>query len=614
MDELVERLEALGHEVIVNGSPDHVLPPLRPLPSRLGRVVNSLPYLVAWYVVMLFRWRRLARRRMTSARADEVLVWDQLLALLARVARPKGTQVTWVHGTAEGAGTYQRVLRGVVALTADRVITTFAAESRLVVGRDVVVPMALPQRTSHSIVPGWVVFGSTREPSTRSVELLRARAASDPASALIFNLRDQDDVSPQTLALLRDAAAPRAVWWVSGSQWADRLGGVPSVAIDPSNGLDVDHRHLFAASSGATLLASAENDEGFWNRVLRAEPHHSGWKELRLRDGAHLLTDEGDWLADVFAPREHDRVDALAEHAVLVKRCPVCGSDARRRELDAEGGITVVRCESCGLRYADRVLPPDEVHTDDYHSGKGTCGADYASDVVRPFVEAVADHRLDALASLGLAPGSLLDVGAGLGHLVARASARGWRAEGLEIVPAAAQAARRTYGVTMHVGELSDLPPNEYDVVTLGQTLEHMHDPVGVLDAIRQKHLVPGGHVLIEVPNVRSLARYIQRGGWMHWQPGDHHVYPDLKTSKDILERAGFDVRFLRSDSLATDGLSEAVVAYNLGLVSHRVMQRWPQLGRVLQVARAERPLRLLTAIVDRVGFGQNVLAIGRAR
>jgi SAM-dependent methyltransferase len=208
----------------------------------------------------------------------------------------------------------------------------------------------------------------------------------------------------------------------------------------------------------------------------------------------------------------------------------------------------------------------------------------------------------------------LLDVGAGLGHMVHRANERGWEADGLEVVEEACAIAGRMYGVDMHVGTLESVGDiGRFDVVSFGQTLEHLADPVATLRLVRERFLTPNGRVLIEAPNAQCLARFLQRRKWMHWQPGDHHTYPDLWSTRVMLQRAGFAAELVRSDSLTVKDASELVLAYNLGLLSERTWQLFPPTTRWLVKAKTYTPLKKLTEFVDERGFGQNVVAVGRS-
>lgn len=301
LEALVESLAAIGHDVVVNGQPDDVVPSLRPVPPRLGAFVNSAPGFVAWLVRMLFVWRRRARRSLSRSGVDRVLVWDEVLALLCRMARPKGVEVVWVVGPPEGARFHQRLLRAAVARTADRVVTSWHGEKRFARGNEVVVRPPVPSPSPATArVGGWVVFGSDHDVTPASLARLRARADVEPARAIVFSARNHDRVMPWHVEALCAAANPEAVWWAGEDEWVRRLGGIPAVAIDPSDDLQVDHRHLLMLSAGAPVLVSPENTRGLWQQLVSARLDPSGWKCLAFVDDVTTFANDAEWAAHAF--------------------------------------------------------------------------------------------------------------------------------------------------------------------------------------------------------------------------------------------------------------------------------------------------------------------------
>ncbi len=282
MDALAESLVSLGHNVIVNGEPDKVLPMLRPLPARLGVVANSAPVTAAWFVQMFLRWRRRARRSLRRAGVDHVLVWDPVLALLCCAARPRGVEVLWIAPSTAGAlRRRDRMIHAALRRFANPVVS---------------VPPTLPD--GDRLVDGWVVLGSASEPSAESLDRLEAHAAGvGQAAALVFDARLHETATRRSVELLCKAAQPLAVWWCGDDEWVQRLGGVPAEVIDPSDALAVDHRHLRALAAGATLLAS---HDGAASDLLVTASHPSGWQHVTLRHDAGLLTAEHSWAATVF--------------------------------------------------------------------------------------------------------------------------------------------------------------------------------------------------------------------------------------------------------------------------------------------------------------------------
>ena len=98
---------------------------------------------------------------------------------------------------------------------------------------------------------------------------------------------------------------------------------------------------------------------------------------------------------------------------------------------------------------------------------------------------------------------SVLDVGCGPGHVSERLRARGCTVVGLDRTLSAEARARLDCGYECDLeGEWpAELQDERFDVVLLGDVLEHMRAPDGVIAEAR-RHLRPGGRVIVSVPNV----------------------------------------------------------------------------------------------------------------
>ena len=100
----------------------------------------------------------------------------------------------------------------------------------------------------------------------------------------------------------------------------------------------------------------------------------------------------------------------------------------------------------------------------------------------------------------------LLDVGAADGFLAELLTACGWIVTALERDPVQAERARgRCHEVI--VGDLAEAAPKlpgPFAAVVFGDVLEHLADPLGALTSVN-RHLGPGGLVIVSVPNVAHL-------------------------------------------------------------------------------------------------------------
>jgi SAM-dependent methyltransferase len=210
--------------------------------------------------------------------------------------------------------------------------------------------------------------------------------------------------------------------------------------------------------------------------------------------------------------------------------CCICGT----REAEPVGvgedfeyrtspdSFLTVRCDRCGVVYLDPRPVRAEMTTiypDTYHAFSFTednFGLVYK---VRRRLEA---HRLLTAAGPLPANARILDVGCGDGFhldLLREFGPGGWRLEGVDLDPRAADAAEAR-GFVVHRGSIEelDLPAGHYDFAILLQTVEHVADPASLLRAIRSV-LRPGGRLLLVTDNTGSLDFSVAKR--RHW--GGYH-------------------------------------------------------------------------------------------
>src|SRR5262249_21324056 len=99
-------------------------------------------------------------------------------------------------------------------------------------------------------------------------------------------------------------------------------------------------------------------------------------------------------------------------------------------------------------------------------------------------------------------PGSLLDVGAGIGQFLHHAKPFFTQVSGTEISENAIAIAREKYGVDLWMGQVEEmkLPPESFANITVFHVLEHVPDPVKLMRCCHAL-LCPGGTLVVAVPN-----------------------------------------------------------------------------------------------------------------
>jgi len=140
--------------------------------------------------------------------------------------------------------------------------------------------------------------------------------------------------------------------------------------------------------------------------------------------------------------------------------------------------------------------------------------------------------------------GRLLDVGCATGlFLRAMQSAPGWELYGVDISPHAVRIARETYHLNVMEGTLEapHFSDSFFDVVTMWDVFEHLHDPARSLQEIF-RILRPDGVLVLRVPNGGGWDAQVFRSYWAGLEPPRHLYVFTPRTLQAVLERNRFEV------------------------------------------------------------------------
>jgi SAM-dependent methyltransferase len=217
-----------------------------------------------------------------------------------------------------------------------------------------------------------------------------------------------------------------------------------------------------------------------------------------------------------------------------IHRCVSCGHFVESLALDqtslyASDYVTSTYGDADGLKRSfEKVmsLPPEQSD----NAGRVNC-------VLSHF--GASAHR----------PWELLDVGSGLCVFAARMREAGWNCTVLDLDPRLVEHAKRVAKVTAHLGDIANVDGlGFYDLITFNKVLEHVVDPVAMLQA-SARVLSQAGLVYIEVPDGEAAA--LEGREREEFLLGHRHVF-SCRSLKHLIERAGFrahGIKWLREPS-----------------------------------------------------------------
>ncbi|MBD9438875.1 class I SAM-dependent methyltransferase [Pseudomonas sp. PDM04] len=221
-------------------------------------------------------------------------------------------------------------------------------------------------------------------------------------------------------------------------------------------------------------------------------------------------------------------------------------------------------------------------------------------------------------------PGSLLDVGCGEGFVLRFFERIGWQVQGIDYSRAGVQQVNPDYIDHVEQGDVFKLleariaSEKQFDLVWLGNVLEHVLDPVGLLHSLRQL-VAPGGLLVVTVPNDGTAyheqlyaSGVITDRFWIAMP--DHLSYFNADSLRQIAEATRWDCLAILGDFpidlfLAHEG-SNYVADRSRGPAAHRARLT---LERLIGQAGIEASNRFYAALAD-VGFGRNLTAFLRPK
>jgi 2-polyprenyl-3-methyl-5-hydroxy-6-metoxy-1,4-benzoquinol methylase len=137
---------------------------------------------------------------------------------------------------------------------------------------------------------------------------------------------------------------------------------------------------------------------------------------------------------------------------------------------------------------------------------------------------------------------SILDIGAGMGLLVAKANRLGMQAVGVEPSRALVESALKVNAVKILHGAFphATLTGQQFDLIFLVDVIEHVSNPVMLLRHCAEA-LTPGGVVVVVTPDVASLPAKILGRRWWHFRLA-HVGYFDQRSLEKASQAVGLTV------------------------------------------------------------------------
>ena len=215
--------------------------------------------------------------------------------------------------------------------------------------------------------------------------------------------------------------------------------------------------------------------------------------------------------------------------------CPVCFSSPK----SLPNALGKVSCGSCGVSWT---YLPDTLNTAELYRDEVYAVVDNRQSIFEKIIFSEAKKVLKQASLISPKATELIDFGSGKGQFLAVAKELGWNGIGIETEQARADFAREKYGVEVRCEFYQEgkIGSELAGLITLNHVLEHLPQPMVLLEKLVKSNLSADGLLYIEVPRADSWQVQIAGDQWMHWDIPKHLTHWTEPILVDQLGKLGF--------------------------------------------------------------------------
>jgi len=282
---------------------------------------------------------------------------------------------------------------------------------------------------------------------------------------------------------------------------------------------------------------------------------------------------------------------------------------------------TVIDCVKCGFKHIIAIPSQEEleeIYTHEYYTKE-------KPDYIEKYIEDlkwwnnIYTSRYEIFEKfLPIYQRKILDIGSGPGYFLLNGKERGWKVKGVE---PSIKAALYSQGLDLEIeniyfNEKTAPMLGKFDVINMGEVLEHIPDPNALLQ-LAHSNLNVNGLICIIVPNDFNPFQLILRdqlGFKPWWVSPPHHInYFDHKSLAKLLVKAGFSVLHQEStfpiDLFLLMG-DNYIGNYEVGRECHTRRMNFE--NAILQNNNNLFDIKKLYSLFSEMGIGREIFMIGR--
>lgn len=224
-----------------------------------------------------------------------------------------------------------------------------------------------------------------------------------------------------------------------------------------------------------------------------------------------------------------------------MRECPACLSKNSFRRGE-KSDFEILKCAECGSLFTSSFPKvAEEQDYDDYYTEANLSVPEFTHRRLDEIVAGFSRYRRTI---------KFLEIGFGAGSFLEAAKRAEWDVEGVEISQSACEHSRAD-GFKVFCGELAEAkyPDGAFDVVVASELMEHVADPVSLLQEVA-RILRAGGLFWATTPNARGLSSRWLGMEWSVLSPPEHlHLFSGPGV-KHLLMKVGFSNVAINTEGL----------------------------------------------------------------
>lgn len=228
--------------------------------------------------------------------------------------------------------------------------------------------------------------------------------------------------------------------------------------------------------------------------------------------------------------------------------CTVCNSSAVRKSVVFESR-TIFYCRHCRNAFTfPKPVPPDYTEEDFQARNEDKEKLTSLSELPEEIRTSYRIQRSMILRKVK-AGSSVLEIGGGEGIFLDLLRESGYETQLIEPSKTASKRAEKR-GLNVHHGYFQEVKlEKKFDVLCLGHVLEHIDNPMFVMNTLKG-YLKPKGFILLTQTNINGFMPRFLRDQWYGWVPDQHFTHFSLPGIKFLARQTGFNVADYRYSRL----------------------------------------------------------------